>query len=238
MLALVIACRGADVRAVLLVSMAGTITNAAVGFQYFLQRRRELGRPLRALVDTLLVGAAIAVLQVALYPTSGLFFDLFGMREERRYIGISLHSVLFRPFDFLFSGFVLPLPPYQGELTSEMLWRNSLVWPTARPEILRAVAVLSALLLLAGAYVVAAWRFATGDRVWIDRLVAGFLVFELALHTVYGDTPFLYSFHFVPFLILFLAFQLPRASAAVWMLLITVAVQASCDWDRFLQVFG
>jgi hypothetical protein len=31
---------------------------------------------------------------------------------------------------------------------------------------------------------------------------------------------------------------LPRASAAVWMLLITVAVQASCDWDRFLQVFG
>jgi hypothetical protein len=121
---------------------------------------------------------------------------------------------------------------------SAKLWRNALVWPSTRVEMRQALSMGGALLLLGAAYALAVWRFAAGQRGRIETLVAGFLVFELVLHLVYGDTPFLYAFHYVPFLILFLVFQLPRSIAAAWLLLVTIAVQGSTDWSRFLEVFG
>ena len=49
-----------------------------------------------------------------MYPTSGHFFDIWEFREEGNYVSSRLANVPFRIFDFLYSGFVLPLPSAQS----------------------------------------------------------------------------------------------------------------------------
>ncbi len=85
MSALVLACRTADVRWVLLTSFRLEPSQMQRwGFITFFSSYERSGkkRAKELLGSALLIAVATAVMQKALYPTSGLFFDIFAMRES------------------------------------------------------------------------------------------------------------------------------------------------------------
>jgi hypothetical protein len=87
-----------------------------------------------------------------------------------------------------------------------------------------------------------AWRFfRNSEKNEISRIVLIFLAFQFALHMIYGDSPFLYSFHFLPMIILFAVLQAPRGtSTAAAMIAFSWALQQVREeqMDRFLRLLG
>ena len=74
----------------------------------------------------------------------------------------------------------------------------------------QAVTILTAMIAITAYLAVALFRFIRSTNLRdIGALVAGFILLQLLLHLVYGDEPFLYSYHFLPFLIIFIALYLP-----------------------------
>jgi hypothetical protein len=73
----------------------------------------------------------------------------------------------------------------------------------------------------------------------VGALVAGFIILQFLLHMVYGHEPFLYSYHFLPFLIIFMALYLPgRKLRPVLLVLLAICLLEAnfLEWDRFLRM--
>lgn len=228
---------GGNHAAALIVTLSGTVTNAALGILYMLQRARTLDWKKTILT----IGIAVLLLsglQKALYPTSVHFFDIFALREEQRYIGKPLAHLPFRAFDFVYSGFVLPLPEtVEGEITSSGLWSGFVANYAVGYDNRTVVTIVAAVLAITVLLIIALISFVRSARMGdVGALVAGFLLFQFFLHLVYGPEPFLYSYHFLPFLIIFVALYLPgRIVKPVALALLAICLlEANFGaWDRF-----
>ncbi len=63
-----------------------------------------------------------------------------------------------------------------------------------------------------------------------------FIVFQFLLHLVYGDvSPFLYSYHFTPILIIFVVLNLPGVYGTIWALMMAVLLQRTNDYHVFCR---
>jgi len=208
-----------------IVSLAGTITNVFFGLLYAVKRYSFSKQLVIFVFLSAIVGLSLSLLQKNLYPTSVHFFDFLYLEEEVLYVNRAATDIPFRIFDFFFSGFLLPLQVDSTlPIMSKSVWSTFFYGETSGLRL--KVAVYSSLtlitfLLMTGTYVL----IKTHLRSTCGLLIFGFIVFQLILHCSYGDTPFLYSYHFTPFLILLITqYQTGILSKARPFLLVVLAV--------------
>jgi hypothetical protein len=228
---------GGNGAATLIVSLSGTVTNVALGLLYLLQRARSLDWK-RTILTVGIAVLLLSALQKALYPTSVHFIDIFALREEQRYIGKPLTQLPFRAFDFVYSGFVLPLPATVGDyITTGKMWTDFLANYAMGYDNRQVLTTVAAVLAITAFLVIALIRFFRSAHIGdVGTLVAGFLLFQFLLHLVYGPEPFLYSYHYLPFLIIFVALYLPGkiVKSVLFALLAICLLEANFGaWDRF-----
>lgn len=232
---------GGNCAATLIVTLSGTVTNSALGLLYMLQRARTLDWK-KTILTVVIAVLLLSGLQKVLYPTSVHFFDIFALREEQRYIGKPLAQLPFRAFDFVYSGFVLPLPQaVEGNISSLKLWSDFAANYAAGYDNRQVLTIAAAVLAITAFLIIALFRFARSTTMGgVGALVAGFLLFQLLLHLVYGNEPFLYSYHFLPFLIIFVALYLPgKVVKPVLLTLLAICLLEAnfAEWDRFQVLF-
>ena len=221
MLALYLARAGANPIAVLIASMASATTNIALGVIHTWRSLTSFKQAVQIAVGFLTIAVLLAVIQRNMYPTSDYFFNVLAVKDETRYMTRALGALPFRAFDFLFSGFAMPLdasltPP----IDSPGEWRAFLAhgyW-SKRATLAVALSIAGvAVLYLTSAFVF----FANKRRGELSTLLCGFFVFEFVFHMIYGesaygDSPFLFSLHFVPVIILFFSLHRLKKFEAVY----------------------
>ena len=73
----------------------------------------------------------------------------------------------------------------------------------------------------------------------LERVLGTFLLFQLALHAVYGEETFLYTMHFAPLLALMVGLHLPRASVRFRLFMAaTVVLMAVSNVGAILEALG
>jgi hypothetical protein len=231
---------GGNPAATFIATLSGTITNAGLGALYLLQRARTLDWR-RAIFTIVIAILLLSSLQKILYPTSVHFFDISALREEQRYLNTSLRDLPFRAFDFIYSGFVLPLPAtIEGNIMSKTLWTRFAQEHDAGYDNRQTLMILAAMVAITAYLAVAIFRFVRSiDLRDAGTLVAGFIILQLVLHLIYGYEPFLYSYHFLPFLIIFIALYLPgRKLRPVLLGLLAICLLEAnfLEWERFLRL--
>jgi hypothetical protein len=229
--------------ATFIVTLAGTTTNCTLGIMHLLQRWRSLDWKMTIFTIAIAV-LLLSSLQKSLYPTSVHFFDVFALREERRYVNNALSRLPFRAFDFLYSGFVLPLPEgvIAGKITTGKLWGDFAAAYDTGYDNRQTLTIVAALVAITAYLLAGIVQFTRSIKPFeTSTLVAGFVLLELVLHLSYGNDPFLYSYHFVPFLIIFMALYLPGEKIRPFLIvLLAICLQEANfgQWQRFEQLFA
>jgi hypothetical protein len=242
MLGLNLARARSNCAATLIATMSGTITNASLGILYMLQGMKTLEWKRTIFVFAIAV-LLLSSLQKSLYPTSVHFFDVFALREEARYVNRSLSRLPYRAYDFVYSGFVLPLPETsEGKLRTQQMWASFVANYDVGYDNRQALTIVASVLAITIFLLAALANFIKlADMQDVGALVAGFIIFEFLLHLSYGNEPFLYSYHFLPFLVIFMALYLPGERARPLLLgLLAICLQEANfgQWPRFQQMFG
>jgi hypothetical protein len=241
MLGLNLARIGGNPAAAFIATLSGTVTNGALGVLYLLQRAATLDW--RKTIFTIVVAVLLlSSLQKILYPTSVHFFDILALREEQRYVNTSLLSLPFRAFDFVYSGFVLPLPEtIEGKIMTRTLWASFAQNYDVGYDNRHTLTILAAMVTITAYLAVALFRFIKSFNPRdAGALVAGFIILQFLLHMAYGYQPFLYSYNFLPFLIIFVALYLPgRKVRPVLLALLAICLLEAnfLEWDRFQRMF-
>ena len=103
------------------------------------------------------------------------------------------------------------------------------------------VTILAAIIAITAFLIIALFRFIRSAHLRdVGALVAGFLLLQLLLHLLYGAGPFLYSSHFLPFLIIFVALDFPGRNVrpVLLPLLALCLLEANFEeWGRFQRMF-
>ena len=228
--------------ATLIVTLSGTVTNSALGLLYMLQKARTLDWK-KTVLSVAVAVLLLSGLQKILYPTSVHFFDIFALKGEQRYIGGPLAQLPFRAFDFVYSGFVLPLPEaVEGNITTLKLWSSFAANYAAGYDNRQVLTIVAAVLAITVFLIIALIRFIKSANMGdVGALVAGFIILQFLLHMAYGNEPFLYLYHFLPFLIIFVALYLPGKTVKP----VLLALLAIClleanfeEWGRFQALFS
>lgn len=180
-------------------SLSMTTTNLSAGllasFAHFGWKRVLL----KLCVITFLLAGTLIIVQKVYLPSAGLPFQL---DEERNYVIWS-----FRPLQRAYQFFVAPITP----LASSVLigeGKNTqfafILTGSSEITLLRICTALAWLaLLLIGIYTALSRRNGS-----VGIVLAFFLGFQFILHSLYGDSPFLYSAHYVPAMILLAGYGL------------------------------
>ena len=196
---------------VLLSTLAGTITNLFLGLVHLLLEYKNKTIILKILFSFILFAIITSIIQQSIYPTSTHFFDIFAHKEELRYVAKNLSSVQFRLYDFFISGFIVPLSSeIKLPITTASLWQEFF-----RVTILSSIEVIILTILtiitLAMVYLMALYAFIKSNhKSAISKSILIFIGFELMLHLIYGDDPFLYSLNFTPLIIIFMSLHQPE----------------------------
>jgi hypothetical protein len=227
---------------VLITSLSGTITNSVFGLLYFVKQRPSLF----VLIRQLLIGATVlwlmSLAQKSLYPTSEHFFDWPALKREREFLLRDFNEIPLRLFDFLFSGFVLPFTvTSEVNLSSLEMWRRFFSSPVADYGVRCWLGVILSIGFISLLYGYSCLRFFKSTH--RDGLLTVVLLFALAqgaLHIAYGDMPFLYSYHFIPFLIIFMVHVLPNSRATLIALTVLSLIlrEANFASGKFSTIFG
>jgi hypothetical protein len=176
-----------------------TITNLSAGLVAAYVR---FG-PRKLFYKLCLISAAVAciliIAQKSYLPTAGLPFQL---RQERRYIKTRVAVV-----DRFYHFFIAPVAPLSPpRMSSSQL--EFTPWAVDRLLPLRAaVAIAWTILLFIG---IRSALITHANRLSIA--LTTFLGLQLLLHTFYGDTPFLYSAHYMPVMIVLVGFGIANAN--------------------------
>jgi hypothetical protein len=207
--------------AVLIASMTSASTNIVLGGVHVLRSLRSFRQAVQIALAFAAVALCIDIVQINVYPTSDYFFNVLALSDETRYLARTIGALPFRAFDFLFSGFVMPLqqslsPPIdaRGE------WGAYLTHGFMSKRATLAVGVSIALLAIL--YAASIYAF-VADRMRTDVkfALAGFIVFEFLFNMIYGesaygDSPFLFSLHYTPLILVFFSLNRVRRIAGAY----------------------
>lgn len=243
MLAFYLLRRKADTVPVFIVSLSGTITNAMVGLLYAWRRYRSIRPLLRRAPLVICILVMLTVLQKSLYSTSISMFEFWRFGQEHHYLNRTPIDIPFRVFDFLYSGFLIPWSvELTGPVFSDRMWFAFVdrFFSGYDSRIMYGVPLLIA--AVTGLLAYAGHRYKkVGHQSELLTVLLLFLGFEFVMHLAYGDTPFLYSYQFLPVMLLFIALQLPRKLSAS---IVMIALAALLFWvdsaqrERFDLLFG
>ena len=195
----------------LLTSLAGTVTNLGLALIHLILEHKNKQGIIKILLSFSLIAVTASIIQQSIYPTSAYFFDFLGQKDELGYVVKDLSSTEFRLFDFLVSGFIVPLNnEITLPITTAKLWHSFYsidLFATKRMTIFTIITIVT----LISTYLISLFAFynqKTKDP--INQSILIFLGFELVLHLFYGDSPFLYSLNFTPLIIIFMSINQPE----------------------------
>lgn len=242
MLAINLIRQKANPIAVFVVTFSGTITNAFMGVLYFWRNSKFDEDLIKKLGILVVVLGILSVLQKNIYPTSVSLFSFFWLNEGG-YLGQSLSNIPFRAFDFIYSGFVLPSPETAIKpITSYELWRIFFEGGFTIIELRQTGFVLLSISLITLLLFYSLYAFLKKRENDDSRLIIiYFIAYQFVLHLVYGDTPFLYSYHFLPLLIIYMVLNLPKnIITPIMIILLSASLQEANfgNWARFSQAFN
>jgi hypothetical protein len=184
--------------AALIGSFSMTVTNVSAGliaaFVRFGPRRAFYRICWMSMVGALV----LIVLQKSYLPSSGLPFN---WSEEKSYMKLDGASV-----NTLYQFFIAPVAPLSPPNISSSQLEFSLSTLDRLFPLRGAVALAWSVLLCFG---IRSALLTHVNRVSIA--LAAFLVFQIFLHVFYGDTPFLYSSHYLPVMILLAGYGVANA---------------------------
>ena len=196
---------------VLLSTLAGTTTNLFLGLVHLLLEYKNRTIILKILLSFILLAIMIAIIQQSIYPTAAHFFDIYAQKKELKHLVDSFSSTQFRVFDFFISGFIVPLSSeIKLPVTTASLWHEfySVTFTSSKRMMLLTMLTMSTLVLT---YLMALYAFIKiNHKSAISISILIFIGFELLLHLVYGDYPFLYSLNFTPLIIIFMSLHQPE----------------------------
>jgi hypothetical protein len=191
-----------------------TTTNLSAGLISSLARFGPRKAFLRLCGLAFLFAGILIVVQKAYLPSAGLPFQL---REEREYIIRD-----FRPLQAAYQFFVAPVAPLPPPVILEQEEDPQFTFLLRGWSDLSLLRISLALawmaLLFNGIYSALSRR---NNSVGIA--LACFLGFQFLLHSLYGDSPFLYSAHYVPVMLLLAGYGLtvlPEAQRKLMTLLV------------------
>ena len=176
-------------------SLAFTITNWLAAILASLSRFK-LSSAVMVFLAGAIIASVLAIWQQGFLPGAPVFFLHMGpedIKREGAFMALpSLENIplyVARVSNYFFATVIAPEPAYNGKGVYSSLNYSPVGW----------IGIASWLVIF-GAGVVRAFFISSRRRFLI--VVGGFTVYQLALHLVYGDEPFLYSMHFLPALIL------------------------------------
>ena len=195
----------------LLATLAGTITNLALGLIHLILVFKNRNLIIKIMLSFSLIAITTSIIQQSIYPTSTYFFDFLGQKEELGYVMRNFNTTQFRFFDFFVSGFIIPL---NNQITlpvsTEKLWLsfyNTDLFASKR----MALFTIMTIVILILSYIASLYAFyKQKNKDPINQSILIFLGFELVLHLFYGDSPFLYSLNFTPLIIIFMSINQPE----------------------------
>jgi hypothetical protein len=211
--------------------------------------RLGVSRALRISAAALLLAAGLSVLQKAVYPTAGLFFNPLSIAREVRYTqvyaelaGTGSWTAAANARSFVLTSAVAPPPALArttdpvplrqasgGRVTREIVGNQAT--PPSAYGALGMVAVASWItLVLVGVLGACLHR----ERRAVAAATGMYLLSQLCLHLVYGEITFLYSAHFFPAMVLLAAFgwHTPARSVAVAAAVVFVVAGGISNWTQ------
>jgi hypothetical protein len=144
------------------------------------------------------ITAGLGMLQASWYPRARLFFGPAALLEEAQYVFLpgNASTLAARGGDVLANGFVFNLAAPQLQVDKVGHRHPKTAFPRPSPAALRPAGVAHVLLwsALLWAAAVCGARHALHRQAAVQALLGG-VAFQLGLHSVYGETLFLYSCH-------------------------------------------
>lgn len=211
-------------------SVSMTVTNLSAGLVAAYMR---FG-PRKLLYRLCLISAAVACLliiaQKSYLPSAGLPFQL---REEKNYVQVKI-----KPVDRFYQFFIAPVAPLSPPRMSSSQLEFS-PWYVDRLLPLRALVALAwSVLLFIG--------IRSALLTHVNRLSTALVVFlglQFLLHVFYGDTPFLYSAHYLPIMTILAGFGVASSSRSFYwvlsfLMLVLIAVGLPLNILCLLDAFG
>lgn len=209
---------------VVFVSICGTVTNVVWGFFYifyfykiknfktFLKKIPSLIYPSFFLLLLILFLSSI---QKTLYG-SPYVFNLFAFFTQMEYFEIK--NFIIRFFDFLYSGFVIPFHENDISLLIDSTEQWLRFFDNYKIYKKRTFfMIIISLILITFCYFISLFNSIKQKNTFL-KLISYFIAFELLLHTFWGSNPFLFSFNFLPFLIIFISVNLFKFNSSVILL--------------------
>jgi len=173
-------------------TMAFTITNWMAAVLASLSQFK-ISLALRVCALGLVIAIVASLWQAALLTGAEMFWYSGSVQGEVRFMRLpSFENIPLygqRIVNFLFVSIVAPEPNLRGDTVRSSFTYSALGWS--------GLISWSAIL---GAGVVRAFSIST--RLQFCLVVGVFALFQLGMHVIYGDEPFLYSMHFLPALVL------------------------------------
>lgn len=224
-------------------SISGAITNCFIGLMYLAKRftlSREYAKELIFVICSI---ALITNFQKIIYPTSTSFFEITGLGIEKSFIIKSVSLIPFRAFDFFYSGFIIPLSNLHPDtVDSHIFWSAYFSDQFNSGANIFHIGISIVLILVPIIALISLVYFLKNKRkTELNSIVFCFILFQFFLHMIYGDNPFLYSFHFLPVFILFITLNLPRGMPAGFFLILFSYLLRYLDAlqaENFLAIFG
>ena len=154
----------------------------------------------------------LSSIQKTLYG-SPYVFNLFGFFTQMEHFKIT--NFIIRFFDFLYSGFVIPF--HENDLSlfidSTEQWLrffdNYIIYKKRTFYM-----IIISLILITFCYFISLFNSIKQKNTFF-KLISYFIAFELLLHTFWGYNPFLFSFNFLPFLIIFISVNLFKFNSSI-----------------------
>jgi hypothetical protein len=216
-------------------TLAFTITNWLAAILASLSQFRISSVMVICLAGLVIV-AVLALIQRAIFIDSPLFFLEPTTEWDRHYMSLpSFENIPLygqRTLNFLFATIVAPEPSINLDRRSFI--GNALIQSSLNYSPVGWIGIASWLVIF-GAGLVKAFFISSRRQFLI--VVGGFSIFQLALHIVYGDEPFLYSMHFLPALVLIGCLSLIGRYRWYFAALMSVAIACNLvnNYGRFVE---
>jgi hypothetical protein len=206
---------------VVILSTCGSVTNVVLGFFYifyfykiknFKTFLKKIPILIYLIFFLLLLILFLSSIQKTLY-SSPYVFNLFGFFTQMEYFEVK--NLIIKFFVFLYSGFVIPFHEndiYLG-LESVEQWLRFFDYYKSY-EKRKFYMIIISVILITFCYIISI-LYSIKNKSTFLKLISYFIFFELLLHVFYGNDPFLFSFNFLPFLIIFISVNLFKYNSSI-----------------------
>ena len=168
-------------------------------------------KPRKAITISLLAFLLVfglSIVQRIYVPTATFFWRPFSVKSESSYMSIALNRIPARTIDFFVHPAIAPDSSFVVDNKTISFLDASNLKPSALIGVRAVAAGVWGILLLAGLIALLRRGTNSGKTNTPFSAISIFLASQYFMHMIYGDSPFLYSAHFIPVMVMFIGFSL------------------------------